>query len=361
MTSVVPVILAGGIGERFWPMSRSTMPKQLLPLLSDKTMLEETLARVKPFCTKKIAPCIVTSHSIAPLVKKSLGSRYAYQTIIEPVGKNSAPAIAAAAARILKYHGDAVMLVLSADHRIQPPKAFHAAVRHAAAIADAQEQLVVFGIPPTRPDTGYGYVRLGKQNDSNGAILSFKSQGFVEKPDTATAKKYVSSKKYLWNGGMFVWKASVIMAEFDAHMPVLAKQARILMSSRFSQRDVDAFYTAAAKESIDYGIMEKSSKVTIVQGCFSWDDIGSWESIARLNPANASGTVASGKQIVCDDAQNTIVVNRSGLTIAAVGVSDLVVVATNDAVCIIPRSRLGDIKKYITSMKNRADIPPELF
>jgi mannose-1-phosphate guanylyltransferase len=357
---IVPVLLAGGIGERFWPLSRSTRPKQLLQLISRKTMIEETVDRIKPLCRSGSRPVMVTGAKIASLIRKGLPAKTELDWIVEPQGKNTAPAVAAAAAWVVRKYGDAVMAVLSADHAISPANAFRQAIRQAASLAEAENCLVVFGIKPSRPDTGYGYIHLGAKMAS-GSLPSYRVNKFVEKPDQRTAVTYCKSGKYLWNSGMFVWKASVILEEFKTSMPDIYAEAVKLSESGFTAKAVERFYANCVKESIDYGIMEKARSVAAIAADFSWDDIGSWESVSRINPVNDRGTVVSGPAIFEQDCRETIVVNRSKTLIAACGLTDLVVVGTEDAVLVIPRAELPNVKKYLSAMKADKRIPKNLF
>lgn len=358
---IVPVLLAGGVGERFWPLSRSGVPKQLLSIVSEKTMIEETLFRVSYFCKDDVRPIIVTGRSIVSKIQSALRGKVGCDYIVEPEGKNTAPAIAAAAAYILKMHGDAVMLVLPADHSISPKNEFVKAVRYASSLACRQDTLTVFGIKPDRPETGYGYILTGKNIGSKGGVFSYRVSRFVEKPSSKRAKMFSRSGNYLWNSGMFVWKASVIMEEMRKYMPDMYRDASLLTTGIFSSKNVDKFYRKCLKESIDYGIMEKSRRTVVVKGLFRWDDIGSWESVRRLKPLTDSGTAISGSGIFLDECLESVVVNRSKLTVAVFGISHTVVVVTDDAIMVIPRSRLPQLKQYLGNMKKNKNIPKNLF
>lgn len=361
MKKIVPVILAGGIGERFWPMSRSTMPKQLLKIISDKTMTEETIDRISSICSSDVKPLIVTGKAIADTMKAVLPSSLKYDLIIEPVGKNTAPAVALAAKWIESVYGDSTMLVLSADHDIRPVEKFIAAIKAAVNLADSQKCLAVFGIKPSRPETGYGYIELNNLISTESSAQCFGVKQFVEKPDPVTAQKFVDSGKYMWNSGMFVWNTSVILEEFASYMPELYKQVNKAAASKFTEDAIKTFYTECIKESIDFGIMERSSRVNAVVGSFSWDDIGSWESLSRIHPQNQAGTTVHGPSIYEKDCKDTIVFNSSKLSVACIGTDDLVVVSTNDALLIIDRKKCPDIKKYIAEMKNGGALPATLF
>lgn len=358
--TIVPVILAGGIGERFWPLSRSAKPKQLLKIISNKTMLEETLLRVAPFCSKKVKPLIVTSKAISSKFKSLLPSNLKYDLIIEPVGKNTAPAIAIAASWIEAKYGDSVMIVLSADHDIRPRQAFIEAARFAVNLASNQNGLVIFGIKPSRAETGYGYIQLGKRIDTSKNINSFFVKRFIEKPSTQKAQKLLQSDKYMWNSGMFVWKTSTILEEFATFMPQIHRMVEAAAKLGFSKDAICAFYENSPKESIDFGIMEHSRRVFAVVGDFLWDDIGSWESVSRVHPKDKLNSTVVGLKVYQKESSDSIIVNKSSKAVAAIGLKNAVVVSTDDAVLVIDRSKLPDFKKYLNEMKGGA-LPSNLF
>jgi len=382
MEKTVPVILAGGIGERFWPMSRSASPKQLHAIGSDKSMLEETLARVGTFLSDGVKPMLITGAGIAGKVAAALSGgngsnannndvNNIVEIISEPVGKNTAPAIALAAAIINARHGgDVVMAVVSADSAIKPVHEFTTAVNCAVELARTRGGLVVFGIKPSRPETGYGYIELGDSlqinaNGNNGnnanACESFKVKRFVEKPNAENAVKFMESGKFLWNSGMFVWKASAILEEFLKHMPDLYNQAMDAAKKNFSPDAVNEFYSVCCKESIDFGIMEKAQNVSVVSGNFFWDDLGSWESLSRVYEVDGKGTTAIGPLVYERDCAGSLIVNKSPRTVAAVGLTNVAVVAVDDAIMVIDRSRLPDLKKYLSEIKSSGKFPAELF
>ncbi len=348
----VPVILAGGKGERFWPLSRASRPKQLLPLFGKKTMIEETVARARAVCGNS-TPLVITGSGCAAGIRKVLSGKGRYHCIVEPVGKNTAPAIALAAVWIRKRYGDAVMLVASADHAIAPRRKYAESVRVAVEAARDSDSLVVFGIVPTRPDVGYGYIQLGKRLQGFGTASCFSVRRFVEKPTPAVARRFVASKAYLWNSGMFVWKASVILGEFERSMPALYRLAMRAAGQGFTKSAIRAFYSACESRSIDYGIMENASRIVAVRGTFFWDDIGSWEAMGRIHPHNAQGTVSVGPSVFESRCKDSIVYNASRLTVAAVGLADTVMVVTPDAVLAIARPLLPHVKTYLAMMKKR--------
>ena len=359
---VVPVILAGGIGERFWPFSRAKMPKQLLPIISNKSMIEETFLRVSGFSSKGVKPLLVTGNLISSKIKKVVPKKIAYDVITEPIGKNTAPAVAIAAAFVEKKYGsDAVMVVLSADHAISPKQSFTKSVKYAATIASKEDSLVVFGIRPSRPDTGYGYIQQQKifEESENGS--SYVVKKFVEKPTAVKAKKYLETGKYLWNSGMFVWRTDVILNEFKNSMPDTYKKVITVKKKGFTKDAINKFYNTCEKESIDYGIMEKAKSVIAVAAEFNWDDIGSWEALSRVRETNKKGTAIHGKRIYESGCKDTIIANNSNLTVAVAGVDNLVVVTVNDAVLVISRDELPNIKKHLANLKESPKFPSKLF
>lgn len=357
---IVPVILAGGIGERFWPLSRSYMPKQLLKIISNKTMLEETLLRVSSFCSETVKPLIVTSNAIAGKFDSVLPSNLKYDLIVEPMGKNTAPAVSLAASWIQQKYGEAVMMVLSADHDIRPVQAFIDAVNFAASTALNQNGLVVFGIKPSRPETGYGYIHLGEKIDSKNQIGCFSVHKFVEKPQMADAQKFLQSNDYMWNSGMFIWKTSVILEEFSKFMPDLFSLVQIAASTGFSKDGILSFYKNCPKQSIDFGIMEYSKRVFAVVGTFLWDDIGSWESVSRVHGHDHNNSTVIGSNVYQKDSKDSIIFNQSSKSVSAIGLENVVVVSTDDAVMVIDRSKLPDFKKYLNEMKDGI-LPENLF
>jgi mannose-1-phosphate guanylyltransferase len=361
MKNIIPVILAGGIGERFWPLSRSSRPKQLLPLTSHRTMIEETFGRARALQSRGGVPLVMTGKPIASRMKALLSGTWRYDLIVEPVGKNTAPALALAASWIESRYGESIMVVLPADHRVGPIRAFVKAARRACFLADARNQLIVFGVKPTRPDTGYGYLLLGEKTGAGNGIASYRVSRFIEKPDAALAARYCGSASYRWNSGMFVWKTSVFLQEVKTHMPGLFSLSGEAARGRFSHKAIDRFYRAAEKESVDYGIMERSRRVSAVTGAFQWDDIGSWESLARISRANKAGTVAAGDRIFEQGCPESIIVNRSSHALAVIDCPATAVVATDDAVLVISRSKLPDLKRYLAGMKKSGKFPSRLF
>jgi mannose-1-phosphate guanylyltransferase len=361
MKKIIPVVLAGGIGERFWPLSRSSFPKQLLALISHRTMIEETFGRTRAVQSHGVVPLVMTGESIASQIKKLLSGKWRYDLIVEPEGKDTAPAVALAASWIQSRYGESIMVVLPADHLVRPLNAFVKAVRHACFLADTLDQLIVFGVKPSRPETGYGYLLLGEKTGGADGVKSYKVSRFIEKPSPALAGRYCNSASYRWNSGMFVWKTSVLLREVKAHLPALSTLVSEASRARFSRKAINRFYQAAEKKSIDYGIMERSNRVSAVVGGFEWDDIGSWESLSRIRGTNKAGTTVAGDHIFEQDCSNSIIVNRSPRALAVIGCSSAAVIATDDALLVISRSKLLDLKRYLAGMKKSGTFPSLLF
>jgi mannose-1-phosphate guanylyltransferase len=357
----IPVILAGGIGERFWPLSRSSRPKQLLALASRRTMIEETFSRARNVQSRGVKPLLMTGKQIAAPAKRLLAGKGRFDMIVEPAGRNTAPAIALAAGWLEERYGDSIMVVLPADHLVRPAGAFAKAVRCACLLAGEQERLVVFGVRPTRPETGYGYLLLGRKTGSHGGIAYRKVVRFIEKPDAARAARLCGSASHFWNSGMFVWRTSVILREVKAHLPALFSLVQKASRSGFSRKAISRFYAAAQSVSVDYGIMERSRRVSAVIGKFRWDDIGSWESMPRLYGTGASGTTAAGSRIFERESRDCIIVNRSPHALAVIGCSGAAIVATEDAVLVCARAQLPHLKRHLASMKECGKFPSRLF
>lgn len=358
---IVPVILAGGIGERFWPISRSSSPKQLLKLVSSRTMLEDTIDRVTPLCKKGVKPLIVTGIKIAAQMKLLLPKEVEYDCIAEPEGKNTAPAILLAAGWIEKKYGPAVMVILSADHAIRPQTAFLSAVRTAVQYAQSEDALVIFGIKPSRPETGYGYLNIGKCVHTTRHISLFTVNKFIEKPTSARAKQFHKKKTFLWNSGMFVWKTSVIKDEFKKSLPDMFALLPSLIKGRFSQKALVRYYRLSDKISIDYGIMEKAGKVVAVCGTFNWDDIGSWEALPRIHKQDKRNTTSIGTSNFNFNSFNCIVYNKTDTVVSTIGLDNVAVIVTDDAVLVADRSTLPNLKKYLSEIRNNRNLPETLF
>ena len=345
---LIPVLLSGGVGSRLWPVSREAHPKQFLPLASEASMLQDTLARTQGL--DAAAPVVVCNEEHRFMVAEQLREMAVNPDalILEPEGRNTAPAVALAALRALEADAESVLLVLPADHVITDPDAFVAAVAKALPQAQAG-RLMTFGVVPTQPETGYGYIKCGEALADD----LFDLEQFVEKPDAETAAAYLASGDYLWNSGMFLLNASTYMKELDAQAPAMAEQCRAAIAT--AVRDMDfvrpdaAAFRACPSDSIDYAVMEKTALGGVVSLDCGWSDVGAWSALWDVGARDDSGNVSKG-DVVLEDSTNSYFRSESRL-VAAAGVSDLVVVETADAVLVADRDRVQDVKKIVNRLK----------
>lgn len=347
---IYPVILSGGSGTRLWPLSREALPKQLLPLASDKSLLQETVLRLNGL-PDVAEPLLVCNHGHRFLVAEQLRELGVNPLAIflEPVGRNTAPAIAAAAYELLKRDDAAVMLVLPADHLIRNMAAFHEAIaraRHAV----SEGNLVTFGIVPDAPETGYGYIRRGLFLDQEGV---YRVDRFVEKPDEPTASAYLAEGGYYWNSGMFLFQAKSYLSELEAVRPDIARSSRQAVES--GQADLDFFrldetaFQSCPSESIDYAVMEHTSKAAVVPVDIGWSDIGSWSALWDTGSKDADGNVLRG-DVFAAGVSNSFVRAESRI-VAVLGISDAVIVETRDAVLVAHKDSAQDVKKVVEHLK----------
>ncbi|WP_018981658.1 mannose-1-phosphate guanylyltransferase/mannose-6-phosphate isomerase [Salinimonas chungwhensis] len=342
-----PVILAGGSGSRLWPKSRAALPKQFLALTSEQSMLQETLSRLKGVETHK--PIVICNDAHRFLVAEQLRQQNVDHggILLEPVGRNTAPAIALAALHALQSDPDEVLLVLAADHLIKDTSAFHKAVHNAQNLAESG-YLVTFGIVPDCAHTGYGYIKAAQELDPGFAV-----EQFVEKPDAATAQEYVSSGNYFWNSGMFMFKAGRYIEELEKFHPDILKICRQAIETEtndldFIRIDADIFATCP-DDSIDYAVMEKTEKAAMVPLDAGWSDVGSWSSLWDVADKDANGNAVVGDAIL-EDVNNSYI-NSEGRLISVIGLDDVVVVETKDAVMVANKNNVQDIKKVVNRLK----------
>ncbi|MEA2061372.1 MAG: mannose-1-phosphate guanylyltransferase/mannose-6-phosphate isomerase [Thermodesulfobacteriota bacterium] len=348
---ITPVILAGGSGTRLWPLSRELYPKQLISLVNENTMLENTLLRLNSVDT--VSPPLVVcndEHRFMAAEQMRRTDGVSGSILLEPVGRNTAPAIAAAALFLLKQEKDPVLLVLPADHVINNTDNFHQALKSGEPYAE-KGFLITFGIIPDAPETGYGYIQKGKAVDVESSI--FEISRFVEKPDSETAKEYVRSKKFCWNSGMFMFKASIILAELERYVPDIVSACRNALEKGISDLDFfrldrDAFGHSPS-ESIDYAVMEKTDKGLMIPFDAGWNDLGSWDALYQSGEKDEQENVVKG-DVLLSDVKHSYLHSQSRL-IAAVGIEDCVVVETVDAVLVAARHRVQDVKKIVTRLK----------
>ena len=347
---LIPVIMAGGSGSRLWPLSRELYPKQFLQLDGEATMLQATVNRLQQLACA--APLVICNEDHRFLVAEQLRhlGKLAHNIILEPAGRNTAPAIALAALTALQTAGageDPLLLVLAADHVIRDEAAFTASVQAAIPHAEAGK-LVTFGIVPTQPETGYGYIRRGTEQQGAFAVAQF-----VEKPDAVTAERYLASGEYYWNSGMFLFRASRFLAELKAFRPDIHAACSLAVGTINPDLDfvrVDkAAFLACPSDSIDYAVMEKTADAVVVPMDAGWSDVGSWSSLWEISTKDEAGNVFRG-DVLQHASQNNYVFAESSL-VSLVGVDNLVVVQTKDAVLVVDQRKVQDVKKIVEGLK----------
>jgi mannose-1-phosphate guanylyltransferase/mannose-6-phosphate isomerase len=348
MRKIIPVILSGGSGTRLWPLSREERPKQLLPLVTDHTLLQETLLRTQRLGAHVERPIVVCNESHRFLVAEQLREiGVAPQTIVlEPAGRNTAPAVAVAALLAVAVEPDALLLVLPADHVILDVAAFASALA-AALEAATSGRLATFGIVPSRPETGYGYLRVGKSHGAWAAL-----DRFVEKPDAAAAQRYVDSGEYLWNSGMFVFRARTYLDELESLAPAMVKACRAAVAASDAGSDFTRLgpaFVECPADSIDYAVMEKTHNAAVVPLAAEWSDVGSWAALHEVLAKDEHGNAFRG-DVVAKDCTNTCVLASQRL-VAAVGLEGIVVVETADAVLVTTANQSQRVKEIVDALK----------
>ncbi len=352
-SSLYAVIMAGGQGTRFWPLSRRDRPKQFLKMFGPSSLLQQTVNRLRGLIPKdKIY--IVTYEKQAAETRKHVPQLSGKKILAEPVQRNTAAAIALAAHVLARQDPKAMMLVLPADHLIQYPAKFHQAVRRACRVASVEENSVLLGIPPAHPETGFGYLKLSRRAAPGYGPRVHRVEQFTEKPDLKKAKRFLASGRYAWNTGIFVWYASTFLANLRKHLPRTAK----LLSAgekHWGKRTWKSWlartYPQLENISVDYGVMEKASRVYAVQAPIGWSDVGSWQAVYRQQKKDRTGSVLPAASIAFDSKGNYIA--AEGKFVATIGVEDLVVVDTDDALLVCRRDRSEDVGKIVRELKKK--------
>jgi len=342
-----PVILAGGTGSRLWPKSRAALPKQFLSLTSDKTMIQDTVLRLNGI--ESLPPSIICNEEHRFLVAEQMRQISVDNSdiLLEPVGRNTAPAIALAAFQASENGEDPVLLVLAADHLIKDSDTFRTKIKEAHALAE-QGKLVTFGIVPTQPHTGYGYIKAG-----NKLNIGFDVSEFVEKPDMRTATQYVSSGEYFWNSGMFMFKASAFLKALEVHAPDIYSVCKKAIEK--TEKDLDFvrvdkdIFASCPSDSIDYAVMEKTSEAAMVTLDAGWSDVGSWSSLWETGEKDANGNVTTGDTLL--EGTTNSYVNAEHSLVAVIGLEDVVVVETKDAVMVANKKNAEHIKTVVNRLK----------
>jgi mannose-1-phosphate guanylyltransferase len=341
-----PVIMAGGSGTRFWPLSRKARPKQFLPLVSAEPLIAETAKRLKG-----LAPLGQTYVVCGPIharaVKAAVKGLPPKNILVEPVARNTAPAIGLACLAVAARDPEGVLVVLPSDHHVGDVPGFQSTLKKAAVLAE-QGHLVTLGIAPTRPETGYGYIERG---DPLGAV-GFKVRSFKEKPDLVTAGDYLKTGDFYWNAGIFVFQAKAMLKAFEAHSPELAQGLAKVGGARKSQsaKVLGKVFTKLPSVSVDYAVMEKADNIAVVPGDFGWSDVGSFAALDEVREKDAQGNVVSGKGAVVIGSSGCVVLAKDR-PLAVVGMVDTVVVDAGDAVLVVPKARCQDVRAAVEALK----------
>jgi mannose-1-phosphate guanylyltransferase len=345
---ILPVIMAGGSGSRLWPLSRTHYPKQFLSLTSNHTMLQDTILRLDGI--EHQAPFIICNEEHRFIVAEQLRADAISHSgiVLEPVGRNTAPAVAIAALHAVKNGDDPLLLVLAADHVIKDQQAFQASVNKAVIQAELGK-LVTFGIVPTAPETGYGYIKQGQPLDEN----SFAVERFVEKPDLETAQGYLAGGDYYWNSGMFLFRASAFLAELNTHRPDILIACQDAHSSSYPDLDFIRLnrdlFELCPDESIDYAVMEPTDKAVVVPMDAKWSDVGSWSALWDVNDKDQYGNATRG-DVLTDGTTNSYIYSQNKL-VATVGVDNVIVIETKDAVLVADKNHVQDVKNIVNQLK----------
>ena len=345
------VIMAGGKGERFWPLSTSRRPKQMLSLTGGKPLILQAVDRLEGIVPPERV-LIVTNESLVAPIREMLGEGSPVGVLGEPVGRDTAAAIAAGAAWIRRRDPDAVFCVLTADHVIGDLPVFRDTLNRGLALCARHDELMTIGIAPAEPSSAYGYIETGDLWMKSGDIEFFRAKRFVEKPDAETAKGYLATGRYAWNSGMFVWSVRSIQKAFDEFRPALAEKIEAWSecpSAEAFQTALERDFPALEKISIDYAVMEKAKNIVVCKGAFAWDDVGSWPALEAHLPKDGAGNASMGDVEAFDSARN-IVVSEGRLT-ALVGVKDLVVVQAEGVTLVCDKSRSQEIKALLASLR----------
>jgi mannose-1-phosphate guanylyltransferase len=338
------VIMAGGKGERFWPLSTRTIPKPFLSLIGDKTMIQMTMDRVR-YLAPEERTFVVLGEDQLEIAKKQLNQLPDEHFIVEPAGRDTAPCIGFTAMAMRAIDPEALMVVMPADHYIPDEDAFVKTIFQAVECARSGDYLVTVGIKPTRPETGYGYIHAVEEVKFGQSLTCSKVNRFVEKPSAPTAVDYLADGRYYWNSGVFVWKAQVVLQGIEQHMPALYEGLMKIDEAILANEDekIDQIFKGFESLSIDYGLMEKADNVLMVKANFGWDDVGTWSSLLRVVEVDRNGNYIKGEPI-CIDTQDCVVCGDN-IAIGTIGVSNLIIVASKDGVLVCDINRDQEARK----------------
>jgi mannose-1-phosphate guanylyltransferase len=351
------VIIAGGKGERFWPQSRAHRPKHLLPIVGEKPMLAQTLDRVRPLAPAKNT-FVITSAAQAKAVREVCRQLPKENIVAEPMGRDTAPAVALAAALVGARDPEGVFAVLPADHVIHDAESYQRDLRAAFAAAEASPVMVTIGIEPTEPATGFGYIQRGDKWKNFERRPVYRVKRFVEKPALDVARDYLASGDYVWNAGMFVWSVPVVRSALQSHAPELSAGLAPIDAALAKKRPLapvlKKVYPTLTKISVDYALLEKSDNVVVLPSSFDWDDVGAWPAVPRHHPKDAAGNVTRGRVIV-ESGRNNIVFSEGDHLVAVLGAEDFIIVRTADATLVAPKARAQEIKALLKRVEAEKD------
>ena len=356
MPKVCAVIMAGGVGTRFWPRSREKSPKQFLEIVGKGTMIQNTVSRLEQFVDIRDT-FVVTNRVQKSLVTKQLPALPDQNIIVEPVGRNTAPCIGLAALHVRAIDPDAVMVVLPADHIIQDALEFQRVITVAVETAYESSSLITIGIRPTHPETGYGYIQMFNEVGDHNPYFSrgvLKVKTFAEKPNLQTAERFLASGDFLWNSGMFVWRVDAILDQIQKCLPDLyteLQKVEAVVGTGQYQPTVEKVYGIIRGISIDYGVMEKADAVYVIPGEFGWNDIGSWSEVHRASGKDERGNSITGK-VIQKDTTNSLIYSPDKL-VATIGVDDLIIINTDDALLICRKGRSQDVKEISDYLRRK--------
>lgn len=354
--NVYAVIMAGGVGTRFWPRSRERTPKQLLEIAGERTMIQNTVQRLDGFVAPKNI-FVVTNKLQKNAIVKQLPTVAAENILVEPVGRNTAPCIGLAAMFVHRLDPDGVMVVLPADHVIRDEREFLRVLDVGVKVAHESSSLVTIGIQPTYPETGYGYIQIVEDRESKDRALPqgvFRVKTFAEKPNLPTAQRFVESGDFLWNSGMFIWRADVILNEIKRSLPELHGHLMSIepsLGTSLFDQSLERAYGLMRGISIDYGVMEKTASVYVIRGKFGWNDVGSWDEVYSLSSKDEQGNHLHGKIIPLNTSNSYI--HTSDKLVATVGIDDLIVINTPDAILICKRGASQDVKEIVDHLRRK--------
>lgn len=338
------LILAGGVGTRLWPRSRTKLPKQLLPLAGDRTMVQTTVDRIAPIIPME-QTFFASNQEYAQLIKEQIPALPERNVIQEPSPKHTAPCIGLGALHIQQFEAEAVMASLHADHFIVDEEGFRQALLAAEQVA-REGYLVTLGITPTKPETGYGYIERGAKLGEYNGYAAYQIDRFLEKPDLATAQRFLASGSYYWNSGIFIWQISTLMSAFKSYMPDLHEKLGQLRQALATGEPITPIWQGIRPESIDVGIMEKAEKVAVIPVDIGWNDVGSWAAIHDITPANEDSNVVLGGNHLTFDTTGSLIYGQDRL-IAVVGLKDVVIIDSGDAVLVCAKEQAQDVKKVV--------------